>query len=97
MNTVGRGDPMEKRRPSFFARFLALLLVTLLLLGIAGYGGLYILLEGPSPHAGELFAEAVADVPVGNAVLHLFLADEEIAAYQTDESVNVEQLFSVYP
>ena len=97
MHTVGRGDPMEKRRPSLFARFLAVLLATILLLGVAVYGGLYILLEGPSHYAGGLFAAAVADTPVGDAVLHLFLTDAEIAAYQSAEDNHGEQLFSVYP
>ena len=96
-----RNDPMENRKPSFFKRFLLVLLVTLLLAGAAGYGALYILLKGPSPYAGGLFAAAVEDTALGNAVLHLFLSDEEIEkcvqAAETDGSGETEAMFSVYP
>lgn len=99
MSTVGRGDPMDKKKPSFFARFLLVLLVTALLLGIAGYGALYILLNGPSDYAGDMFAAAVEDVPFGDTVLRLFLSDAEIERAQTlnDQGNAGEQLFSVYP
>ena len=95
-----RTDPIENKKPSFFKRFLGVLLVTVLLLGAAGYGTLYILLKGPSPYAAGLFAAAVEDVFLGDAVLHLFLSDEEIATCKqiadadgADETV----MFSVYP
>ena len=98
MSSVGRGDPMDKKKPSFFARFFVVLLVTVMLIGIAGYGALYVLLKGPSDYAGSLFAEAVERVPMSDTVLHLFLSDEEIASYQdADEGDKVEQMFSVYP
>lgn len=98
MSTVGRGDPMDKKKPSFFARFFAVLLVTVLLLGAAGYGALYILLKGPSDYAAAMFVEAVADVPPANALLRLFLSDAEIDAYQGyDDGDTTEQMFSVYP
>ena len=96
-----RNDPMENRKPSFFKRFLLVLLVTLLLAGAAGYGALYVLLKGPSPYAGGLFVAAVEDAVLGDAVLHLFLTDEEIGkrrqAAEADGSGETEVMFSVYP
>lgn len=96
-----RTDPIENRKPSFFKRLLLVLLVTLLLVGAAAYGALYILLKGPSPYAGGVFAAAVEDAAVGDAVLHLFLNDEEIQkrkqAADTDGNGETEAMFSVYP
>lgn len=94
-----RTDPMENRRPSFFKRFLLALLVTLLLFGAAAYGALHILLKGPSPYAGGMFARAVEDVAAGDAILHLFLGDEEIHQRKcaADDSEETETMFSVYP
>ncbi len=94
-----RNDPIENRKPSFFKRFLAVLLVTLLLAGLAGYGAMFILLKGPSPYAGGLFAAAVEDEVFGDAVLHLFLSDEEIQQRKqaADDSGETEAMFSVYP
>ena len=100
MNAMGRGDPMDNRKPSFFVRFFVVLLVTALLLGLAAYGALYVLLKGPSDYAGGLFAAGVEDVPLGNTVLHLFLSDEEIDRYQkADENSGeeAERMYSVYP
>ena len=95
-----RTDPMENRKPSFFKRFLLVLLVTLLLVGAAGYGALYILLKGPSPYACGQFTAAVEDIAFGNAVLHLFLSDEEIQKGRLAADMDggeAEAMFSVYP
>ena len=96
-----RTDPMENRKPSFFKRFLAVLLVTLLLLGVAAYGVLYVLLKGPSLYAGGLFADAVEDTALGSAVLHLFLTDEEIHREQHATGVDSEGcddlVYPIYP
>lgn len=92
---------MENRKPSFLKRFLVILLVTLLLLGAAGYGGLYILLKGPSMYAGGLFADAVEDEAMGLVLLHLFLTDEEIHREQHATGVDSEGcddlVYSIYP
>ena len=94
-----RTDPMENKKPSFFKGVLLVLLVTLLLIGAAGYGALHILLKGPSPYAGGVFAEAVEDAVLGDAVLHLFLSDEEIEQRKcaADDSGETETMYSVYP
>ena len=94
-----RTDPMENKKPSFFKGVLLVLLVTLLLIGAAGYGALHILLKGPSPYAGGVFAEAVEDAVLGDAVLHLFLSDEEIEKRKcaADGSGEMETMYSVYP
>ena len=94
-----RTDPMENKKPSFFKGVLLVLLVTLLLIGAAGYGALHILLKGPSPYAGGVFAEAVEDAVLGDAVLHLFLSDEEIEQRKcaADDSGETKTMYSVYP
>jgi len=96
-----RNDPIENRKPSFFKRFLLVLLVTLLLAGAAGCGALYVLLKGPSPYAAGKFAAAVEDVVLGDVVLHLFLSDEEIdkckQTAEADGGGAREVMFSVYP
>ncbi len=101
MNTAGRNDPMERKKPSFFKRTLIVLLVTLLLLGMGSYGALYILLEGPSDYAAGLFAHAVEELPYGDTVLHLFLSDEEIHRDKLVADVDSDgctgTVFSVYP
>lgn len=105
METAVRNDVVENRRPSVFKRILAVLLVTVLLLGAAGFGGLYVLLKGPSPYAGGLFAAAVADTAVGEKLLGLFLTPEELEQrLQTaqeqvpdQDGGEAESLFSVYP
>ena len=96
-----RSDPIENRKPSFFKRFLLVLLVTVLLAGVAGYGALYVLLKGPSLYAAGSFVAAVEDVVFGDALLHLFLSDEEILKRRqtvgADGSGETEAMFSVYP
>lgn len=96
-----RTDPIENRKPSFFKRFLLVLLVTVLLACAAGCGALYVLLKGPSPYAAGKFVAAVEDVVLGDTVLHLFLSDEEIAKrkqiVEADGSGAAETMFSVYP
>lgn len=94
-----RTDPMENKKPSFFKGVLLVLLVTLLLIGVAGYGALHILLKGPSPYAGGLFADAVEEIAFGDALLHLFLSDEEIEQrkFAADDSGETEAMYSVYP
>ena len=94
-----RTDPMENKKPSFFKGVLLVLLVTLLLIGVASYGALHILLKGPSPYAGGVFAEAVEDAFLGDAVLHLFLSDEEIEQRKcaADDSGETKTMYSVYP
>ena len=105
METAVRTEIAEKRRPSVIKRLLAVLLVTALLLAAAGYGGLYVLLKGPSVYAGDLFTAALADSTPGNAILRLFLTPEEITSRQQSAQEQIpdqngsgtEQLFSVYP
>lgn len=90
----------ETKKPSVVKRIFILLLVTVLLVAAAGYGGLYVLLKGPSEYAGALFTVSLAEQPAGNVLLHLFLSDEEIAQrVQTvqDEWGGTERQFSVYP
>ena len=94
-----RTDPMENKKPSFFKGVLLVLLVTLLLIGVAGYGALHILLKGPAPYAGGVFAEAVEEITFGDTLLHLFLSDEEIEQRKcaADDSGETETMYSVYP
>lgn len=99
MESAVRNDMTENRKPSVLKRFLVLLLVTLLLFAGGGYGGLYVLLKGPSVRAGDRLIAVVADHAVGNAVVHLFLTSEEIEQRletAQDES-GEEKQFSVYP
>lgn len=97
-------EPAENRKPSFFKRFFAVLLVTVLLLAGAGYGAMYVLLRGPSGYAGSAAAISIARQPVACALLKLYLSDAELAEVeaaaagaQNTENGNGEKLFSVFP
>lgn len=99
MDPVERTDINEKKKPSLFKRTVAVLLVTLILLGAGAYGGLYVLLKGPSPYLGTAFVSAVADHPIMYAVLQTVLTPAEIQEYQqiAQSSGGEELLFSVHP
>lgn len=97
MESAVRNDITENRKPSVFKRFFVLLLVTLLLFAAAGYGGMYVLLKGPSAHAGSQAAAAMAGSSVGSAVLRLFLTDEEIEQRLELAHSDGDNQFSVHP
>lgn len=105
MGIAGGNDIVEKRKPSIFRRILAVLLVTALLIGAAAYGGLYVVMNGPSAHAKEQLISVAADNAVGIAVLHLFMSTDMIEQWQQKLQDEVpdgddggsETLFSVYP
>ena len=100
MKAAAQYDSVERKKPSFFRRFLAVLLVTAMLISAAAYGGLYIMLKGPSDYAAGLFITAVEDVPFATVLLHVFLSDAEIEecklAVVVENGETVKQ-FSVYP
>ena len=100
MLTAAQYDSVGRKKPSFFKRFLVVLLVTAMLVAAAAYGGLYIMLKGPSDYAAGLFVTAVEDVPFGPALLHLYVTDAEIdqckLAVVVENGETVKQ-FSVYP
>ena len=99
MDTAERTEINELKKPSVFKRTVAILLVTVLLLGIGAYGGLYVLLKGPSPYLGSAFVSAVADNEVMHTVLQTVLTPREIREYQQlAQSGNGEDLlYAVHP
>lgn len=98
MEAVGRNELMEKRKPSVLGRILAVLLITVLLIAAAAYGGLYVVMNGPSPHAESRLMETLGDNPAGIAVLRLFMSAEMIDEWQqTAQDGEAETLYSVYP
>ena len=98
-------DTAVAKKPAFFSRFLAFLLVTILLLAGLCYGAMYILLQGPSAYAGRIAAVTIVQQPVVSKLLELYLTDEEIAEVEaaaeegtiTNGDGEDEKLFSVFP
>ena len=99
MDPAERTEMNELKKPSVIKRTVAVLLVTLLLLGAGAYGGLYVLLKGPSPYLGTAFVSAVADNELMNVVLQTVLTPQEIREYQqTAQTVSGEDLlYAVHP
>ena len=105
---MGHSDQYDTeigKKPSFFKRFFAVLLITIALLAGTGYAAMDILIHGPSAHAGSIAVHAIARQPVVNKLLALYLTPEEIAALEQPEAISdgstedggTEKLFSVYP
>lgn len=98
-------DTEHEKKPSFFKRFFAVMLITVALLAGTGYAAMYILIHGPSAHAGAIAVHTLAQQPVVSKLLELYLAPEEIAALNQPEAISdasneggdAEKLFSVYP
>ena len=99
MDSAERTEINETKKPSVVKRAVAVFLVTVLLLGIGAYGGLYVLLKGPSLYLGTAFVAAVADNDVMYTVLQTVLTPREISEYQQmAQSGNGEDLlYAVHP
>ena len=99
MDAAERTEINELKKPSVFKRTVAVLLVTLLLLGVGAYGGLYVLLKGPSLYLGTAFVSAVADNELMYAVLQTVLTPQEIREYQQMAQTNggEDLLYAVHP
>ena len=67
---------------TFLGRFLVFLMVTALLLVGAVYGVMYVLVEGPSPTARNIFVMSVRETSAIYWLADLFLTPEEIAAIE---------------
>jgi exopolysaccharide biosynthesis protein len=67
---------------TFLGRFLVFLMVTALLLVGALYGVMYVLVEGPSPTARNIFVMSVRETSAIYWLADLFLTPEEIAAIE---------------
>lgn len=76
---------LHRERPvlRFFLRFLAVLLVTILLLLFAVYGVMYVLTRGPSPAAQRLFVLSVRETSAAYFLADWFLTPEEIAEIES--------------
>ena len=99
MDAAERTEINELKKPSVFKRAVVVLLVTLLLLGVGAYGGLYVLLKGPSPYLGTAFVSAVADNELMYAVLQTVLTPQEIREYQQVAQTNSGEdlMYAVHP
>ncbi len=71
---------------TFMGRFLIFLMVTALLLVGAVYGVMYVLVEGPSPTARNIFVMSVRETSAIYWLADLFLTPEEIAAIEAGNS-----------
>lgn len=74
----GSQNPVLK----FFLRFLAVLLVTVLLVLFALYGAMYVLAKGPSPAAQRLFVMSVRETSAAYFLADWFFTPEEIAVIE---------------
>ena len=99
MDAAERTEINELKKPSVFKRAVVVLLVTLLLLGVGAYGGLYVLLKGPSPYLGTAFVSAVADNELMYVVLQTVLTPQEIREYQQVAQTNSGEdlMYAVHP
>ena len=64
----------------FAGKVLAVLLVTVLMVGIAAYGVMAVLTKGPSPSAGRTFALSVQETSAIKFLANWFYTEEELAA-----------------
>lgn len=71
---------------SFMGKLLLVLVETVLLLVIALYGVMYVLVEGPSPSARNLFVMSLRETSAMYWVPDLFLTPEEIAGIESGGS-----------
>lgn len=76
--TGGSGHPVRL----FILRFLAVLLVTILLILFAVYGIMFVLARGPSPTAQRLFVMSVRETSAAYFLADWFFTPEEIAAIE---------------
>ena len=74
-----------KRFLSFFGKLLLILVETALLLVMALYGVMYVLVEGPSPTARNIFVMSVRETSAMYWLADLFLSPGEIAAIEAGE------------
>lgn len=77
------------RIAGFFTGLLLILLETVLLLGIALYGVMYVLAKGPSPTARELFVMSVRETSAIGFLADLYLSPEEIAEITAKQEQDV--------
>ena len=71
---------------TFMGRFLIFLMVTALLIVGALYGVMYVLVEGPSPTARNIFVMSVRETSAIYWLADLFLTPEEIAAIEAGDA-----------
>jgi len=71
---------------TFLGRFLIFLMVTVVLLVGALYGVMYVLVEGPSPTARNIFVMSVRETSAIYWLADLFLTPEEIAAIEAGDA-----------
>lgn len=70
--------PFWKRLLSFLGGFFLVLLETVLLVAVALYGVMFVLIEGPSPTARDLFVRSVRETSAIGFLANIYLSDEEI-------------------
>ncbi len=71
---------------SFMGKLCLVLLETVLLMALALYGVMYVLVEGPSPTARNLFVMSVRETSAAYWLADLFLSSEEIAAIEAGDA-----------
>ena len=82
-----KGKKKKKKSPfrkflSFLGKTILVLVQTALLLVMALYGVMYVLVEGPSPTARDIFVMSVRETSAMYWLADLFLTPEEIAAIE---------------
>jgi len=73
---------LSRRIGRLLGRFSLVLLETVLLLAIALYGLMYLLANGPSPTARDLFVRSVRETSAMGFLADLYFTEEEIAAME---------------
>lgn len=85
--------PRKRKRPLWrgiaraVGRLAVFLVVTVLLIGIALYGVMYVLAKGPSPTARNLFVMSVRETSAVGFLADLFLTEAEIAEIEAGKEV----------
>ena len=72
-------EEKQKKTISIINKVLAFLLTTFILIGVAGLGVEYVLVEGPSPALRDTFVMTMLETRRFGFMANIFLSDEEVA------------------
>lgn len=96
MRNAYQEDMTGKKELSKVKRVLIIVVTTVFLLSCGLYGGLTILLKGPSAYAAREFIRDTKDTPVIADLVKL-IADEDLVQAALSRSEDMQQTFCVYP
>ena len=80
-------EERQKKTISIINKVLAFLLTTFILIGVAGLGVEYVLVEGPSPALRDTFVMTMLETRRFGFMANIFLSDEEVAEIKSRNTI----------